>query len=265
MDAPSRTEPSAPVALPPVGLPPLALLGIGRMGTLLEEVGREQGFEIRDRFRSTRPLADTPQLREGLGGVVLVDFTVPEAVLPTVRAATALECDLVLGTTGWHEHLEEVRGLVEEAGTFCVHAANFSLGANLFYRLVEHAVELLKNFDLYDPYIREEHHRFKLDRPSGTAMRLQAILEDAYDGREVDVSSVRAGHIPGTHIVGFDSLADSLILEQRARGRRGFVEGALLAARWIAARRDGHTNGRGGFFSFQEILDPVRATEDGES
>lgn len=226
----------------------LALVGHGKMGRLVEEVAAERGLDVVDRFTRQRPLARAA--RGELGEeTVLIDFSVADAVLDTVRAAAERGLNLVIGTTGWQERLEEARRVVDDAGTGLVHGANFSLGTNLFFRVVDYAARTFAAFDAYDPYIRESHHRLKKDSPSGTALVLERTLARHYAEREVPVASLRAGHIPGTHEVGFDSVADSLHLEHRARSRHGFAEGAVLAARWIAGRR--------GFHTFQHLLDEV--------
>jgi 4-hydroxy-tetrahydrodipicolinate reductase len=239
----------------------LALLGYGKMGILIEEVAQERGLEIVERFTSSKQLSAESALRERLGAAVLVDFSVSGAVLPSARAAAELGLNLVIGTTGWHGDLDEVRHAVEEAGIGCVHAPNFSLGVNLFYRLIDHAARTFQAFDGYFPYLQESHHRFKKDLPSGTAVHLRGILRDAYGEREVPETCLRAGHIPGTHLVGFDSAADTIWLEHHARSRRGFAEGAVLAAEWIAGRR--------GFFAFRDLLDDVfpaaKPTSNGDS
>lgn len=225
----------------------LALIGLGKMGILVEEVAAAKGLEIAGRFTGARPLADDDETRRLLGrDTVLVDFSAPDAVIATVRAAAGLGLDLVIGTTGWHHRLDEARRMVEKAGTGVVYGSNFSLGTHLFFRLVEHAARLFAAAADYDPFVQEAHHRFKKDSPSGTALVLQRQLEERYRGRQVPVVSLRAGHIPGTHVVGFDSAVDSIRLEHSARSRRGFAEGAILAARWIAGRR--------GFHTFEDVL-----------
>lgn len=228
----------------------LALVGHGKMGTLVEELAMAGGHEIAGRFTGARPLAADEETRRRLGrDTVLVDFSVPEAVIGTVRAAAALGLNLVIGTTGWHDRLDEARQVVEAAGTGLVYAANFSLGSHLFFQLAEHAARLFASYDEYDPFVLEAHHRFKKDSPSGTALELQRRLAERYGERDVPVTSLRAGHIPGTHQVGFDSVADSIRLEHTARSRHGFAAGALLAARWIGGRR--------GFHPFRAVLDDV--------
>jgi 4-hydroxy-tetrahydrodipicolinate reductase len=231
----------------------LALVGYGKMGHAVEELAASQGLAVVERFTSARPLAAAagaadrpPALAER---PVLVDFSVPAAVLGTARAAAAFGLPLVIGTTGWHDRLAEVREAAAGTGSGVVWAANFSLGVNVLYRLAEEAARLLAAVDGYDPFIHDWHHRFKLDRPSGTALELQRRMARHYGARQVPISCQRAGYIPSAHAVGFDSMADTIFLEHRARNRQGLAAGALLAAQWIA--------GRTGFYGFDEVLEDV--------
>lgn len=232
----------------------LALIGYGKMGTLVAELAASRGLEVVDRFTGSRPLNSGKATRRSLAGVdALIDFSTPEAVPDTVRAAADLGIDLAIGTTGWQGHLEEVRRLTEDAGIGLVYGANFSLGVNLFYRIVEHAAKLFSTFGDHDPFIEEWHHKFKKDSPSGTALQLRAILARRYGEQELPLTSLRAGYSPSSHSVGFDSVADTIHLEHRARSRQGFAEGALMAARWIA--------GRQGFYAFDQLLDELKPGE----
>lgn len=223
----------------------IALVGYGNMGHVVDEVAAARGVEVVDRFTRERPFrADA-----GLAGVTLIDFSVPEAVPETARAAAALSLPLVIGTTGWHDRMDEVRGVIESSGAGAVQASNFSLGVNVFYRLAEQAAKMLAAFE-YDPFIHDWHHRFKKDSPSGTALEIRRRMARYYSGdadREIPISCQRAGYVPSEHSVGFDSQADTLHIQHRARNRQGFAEGALLAAGWLAGRR--------GFHHFQEVLD----------
>lgn len=225
----------------------IALVGYGKMGRVVEEVASAKGIEIVGRFTRQRPLRpDAPHT--ALAGATLVDFSVPEAVPETARAAAAFSLPLVIGTTGWNDRMEEVRSVIEGAGAGAVQASNFSLGVNVFYRLAEQAAKMLAAFD-YDPFILDWHHRFKQDAPSGTAIEIRRRMARHYGEREVPIACQRAGYVPSEHSVGFDSQADTLHLQHRARNRQGFAEGALLAAGWIAGRK--------GFHSFQEVLDDL--------
>ncbi len=135
-----------------------------------------------------------------------------------------------------------------------VYAANFSIGIHVFYRVVARAAELLRGQDAYDPFIEEAHHAKKRDAPSGTALALRDILERKRGGRDdVPIASTRAGSIPGTHRVGFDSPGDQILLTHTARSRDGFAAGALLAARWLIGRR--------GMYAFADVLDDILAME----
>ncbi|HSF38419.1 MAG TPA: dihydrodipicolinate reductase C-terminal domain-containing protein [Thermoanaerobaculia bacterium] len=228
----------------------LALVGYGKMGRVVEELAAAKGMEVACRFTRERPLRADSATREALADVAaLVDFSVPEAVADTARAAAELSIPLVIGTTGWQDRLGEVREVVETSGIGAVRAANFSVGVNVFYRVVEQAAKLLSSIDGYDPFIHDWHHRFKLDSPSGTALEIRRLMARHYGEREVPITCQRSGYVPSVHWVGFDSAADTIHIEHRARNRQGLAEGALLAARWIA--------GRSGFHEFHEVLDDL--------
>jgi 4-hydroxy-tetrahydrodipicolinate reductase len=229
----------------------VVLVGHGRMGREVEAVLRERGHAPVIPARGEFPP----------GAVVGIDFTEASAVPANVARALTAGARYVVGTTGWQDQIEDVRRMVEVAGGGLVHAANFSLGVNLFYRVVRDAAARLAPFPEYDPYVLERHHRQKKDAPSGTARVLVSLVEEATGRRGATigegglppgafhVSSVRAGGIVGEHTVGFDSGADEILLEHRARSRRGFALGAVLAAEWIAIRT--------GFHGFEEVLDDL--------
>jgi 4-hydroxy-tetrahydrodipicolinate reductase len=226
----------------------IALIGYGKMGRLIEEVAHRQDIEVVARFTRVHPLLVDEQTRQALRDVTaLIEFSAPDTVLENIRAAAALSRNLVIGTTGWHNQLEEAKKIVASSNIGMVYGSNFSLGVNLFYQIVERAAQLFSAFDSYDPFIEESHHKFKKDAPSGTALVLQKILATEYGERQIPITSARAGYIPGTHAVGFDSTVDTIRLEHTARSREGFAEGALLAAKWIAGHK--------GFYEFREALE----------
>jgi 4-hydroxy-tetrahydrodipicolinate reductase len=221
-------------------------------------MGREVEAVLRERSHEPVPVKKGEAFPAGCP--VGIDFTRGDAVVENVKKALAAGARYVVGTTGWTGQADEVRRLVEEAGGGLVHAANFSVGVNLFYAIVREAARILGPFPDYDPYVVERHHRGKKDAPSGTARALAAILESGAGPRrravtslerplaagEFAVTAVRAGGIVGDHTVGFDSGGDEILLEHRARSRRGFALGAVLAAEWIASRR--------GMFGFDAVL-----------
>ncbi len=239
----------------------IALLGHGTMGRMLEESARAAGHEIGAIFTSAN-VRDAARLLPG--HTVAIDFSASGAVPAHVEAATAAGVPLVEGTTGWQRDEAGVRRVVEARGAALVYGANFSVGVNLFYRIVAGAAQLLRGAG-YDPFIEEAHHARKRDAPSGTALALEAIVSRGLgraEGAEgaggagrtsVPIASTRAGHIPGTHRVGFDSAADQVLLVHTARSRAAFAAGALLAARWIV--------GRPGMYAFADVLDDILALE----
>jgi 4-hydroxy-tetrahydrodipicolinate reductase len=228
----------------------LALFGHGTMGRTLEAHARAAGHEVGAVL--TAPNApDAARLLPGHDAAV--DFSVPDAVAAHVEACAAAGVPLVEGTTGWHRQEAAVRRLVEERGGALVYGANFSIGVNLFLRVAAATAALFRGLAAYDPFLEEEHHARKRDAPSGTALALRAILARELARDEIPVTSLRAGHIPGTHRVGFDSVADQILLVHTARSRDAFAAGALLAARWITGRR--------GAYAFSDVLDDILATE----
>jgi len=222
----------------------LALFGHGAMGRLVEERARAEGHEVA--LVVTAQSADAATRLRGLDAAI--DFSVAGAVLDNVRACVLAGVPAVVGTTGWREQEQAVRRLVEEHGGALVFGANFSVGVNLFYRVVARAAELCAGFDAYAPFVEEAHHARKRDAPSGTALKLRDLLAAEYE-REIPVSSTRAGHIPGTHRVGFDSAADQILLTHTARSREGFAAGALVAAHWIQGRR--------GVYEFGQVIEEM--------
>ncbi|MBC7911845.1 MAG: dihydrodipicolinate reductase [Pyrinomonadaceae bacterium] len=223
----------------------IALFGGGAMGKLVSDRATDEGHEVacvltsRDAGRS----ADEMQgLLQGLDAAI--DFSVADAVLFNATACARASVPLIEGTTGWNSREAEVRQVVEEHGGTFIYGANFSVGVNLFYRIVTRAAELFQGLEDYDAFIAEAHHSRKRDAPSGTALRLRDLLGPT--AREVPIASTRAGHIPGTHQVGFDSAADQITLTHTARSREGFADGALLAARWAT--------GQQGVYEFSEVF-----------
>jgi len=226
----------------------LALFGAGAMGRLVSSRAIDDGHEValiltsRDKARSAEELQ---QLLRGHDAAI--DFSVAGAVLSNVTACAMAGVPIVEGTTGWNDFQTDVRRVVEEHNGALIYGANFSVGVNLFYRIVARAAELFQGLPDYAPFIEEAHHARKRDAPSGTALRLRDLLHDV--ASDIPVASTRAGYIPGTHRVGFDSAADQVTLTHTARTREGFAAGALLAARWIAGRR--------GTYEFSEMIGEI--------
>ena len=227
----------------------LALIGHGAMGQLVENLARVAGDEIRATITSSESSLNAEELGARLLGCdAAIDFSVGSAVVRNAGACAWAGIPLVEGTTGWKDQEAEVRQLIKERDGALVFGANFSIGVNVFYRMVEHAAGLMSGLDQYQAFIAEEHHSRKRDAPSGTALKLKELMAATIKA-DIPVTSLRAGHIPGTHCVGFDSAADQIELTHTARSREGFAAGALLAARWIVGRK--------GVFEFSEVIDEI--------
>ncbi len=228
----------------------IALLGYGQMAKIIESISEQHGCEVVERYWDVKPMRPEESTRRALKNVqVMIDFSVPEAVVGNILSCADMSINMVVGTTGWSDRLDEVKQIVKSSRIGLVYASNFSLGVNLYYKIVEEAGRLFQSFENYDPFIEELHHKKKKDAPSGTAKVLRDILQKKITGKEIPVSSVRAGYIPGIHTVSFDSVFDTIRLRHTARSREGFAEGALLAAKWIAGRK--------GFYQFQNVLESL--------
>ena len=203
----------------------LALIGYGKMGRLVEKAALARNHQIVD-------LPDSD---------ICIDFSHPDAVLNTLKKIGPMQKSVVIGTTGWHEKLPQVKELVAHYQIGCLHSANFSLGVNLFLQVVEEAAKRFLAYPDYDAAISESHHQEKKDAPSGTALLLAKKM-----GKPVEIASVRCGHIPGTHTVLFDSQADLITLTHEARSREGFALGAVRAAEWL--------QGKKGLFTMEDIF-----------
>jgi len=228
----------------------LALVGYGRMGRLIEQLAVEYGFDVAlklDEFNNQNCVGMTVVNVESIDAAI--DFSIPAVVADNAVRLVELGVPTAIGTTGWLDQIERVRTAVEQHDGALVYGANFSVGVNAFYRIVEAAAKALAEQEDYDAFLYEAHHKFKLDAPSGTALRLLDAMNDAGYDRPVDVATNRVGHVPGIHEIGFDSEADTIRVTHTARSRAGFARGALRAARWITSRK--------GLHEFSQIWDQL--------
>ena len=217
----------------------LAIVGYGKMGRLIDQLAAEYGFTVTARVDIGR--------EEPLEGAdVAVEFSMPGAVAGNVAKVAALRIPIVVGTTGWGEHLAEVKSIIARNDSALVWSPNFSIGVNVFTRLAAEAARLFRSEKEYGAWAWEIHHITKKDAPSGTLLKLVEQMKGAGYDRPIDASSNRAGAHPGTHEIGFDSAADTITLRHTARNREGFARGALKAAQWIIGRK--------GFYEFSDVL-----------
>ena len=217
----------------------LLLVGYGKMGRLIEELAPAHGCEVADTIDVGRGNWQTP-------ADVAVDFSTADALRANFERYIERRMPVVIGTTGWSAYEADLRVQAERAGLGIVAAANFSIGVNLFQLIAAEAARLFQNQELYGAWIHEAHHATKRDAPSGTALMLRDTMAAASYRRPIDMSSTRAGTIPGVHTIGFDGPSDTIELTHTARDRRGFAAGALVAARWI--------HGRAGWYSMKDVL-----------
>jgi 4-hydroxy-tetrahydrodipicolinate reductase len=216
----------------------LLVVGYGKMGRMVEEMATGQEIEIVGRVDEGRD--------EWQPADVAVDFTTASALLANFPKYVQMKMPVVIGTTGWGEHAARLRRDAGQAGLGVVASANFSIGVTIFQHVVAETARMMQAQPQYGAWIHEIHHRAKRDAPSGTAISLRDAMKAAGFERPIDMSSSRAGMVPGTHTIGFDGASDTIELIHTARDRRGFAGGALVAARWI--------KGRSGWYSMQDVL-----------
>jgi 4-hydroxy-tetrahydrodipicolinate reductase len=224
----------------------ILVLGRGKTGALVAEVAKERGHEVRslasqDNQDGRGLTLDVLQQTDAVA-----DFTTPHSVIANVIRCAEARVPMVVGTTGWYQHLDKVRELVKERNAALLYGSNFSVGMNFFFKAIQAIAPILKNN--YRGNIVERHHAHKKDKPSGTAVTLQKFLESA-SGAKVEIASVREGDTVGMHLVMLDSPNDTILLTHDAKSRLGFAEGAVRAAEWI--------RGKAGFYEFPEIVDQL--------
>lgn len=221
----------------------LLVLGRGKTGFLVAEVARERGHRVDSIEAEDNPKGAWLTVERLRDFDAVIDFTEPGAVLTNIEACLGAKKPMVVGTTGWYGEMDRVRSSVEKAGTGFVFGANFSYGVNVFFRIAQAAAPALKHG--YSGHITERHHVHKKDAPSGTAVALQRMLEQATDVC-LNIASEREGDVTGTHMVELASAGDRIVLMHEAKSRRTFAEGAVLAAEWII--------GKTGFYDFKDIF-----------
>lgn len=229
----------------------IAIIGDGKMGRAVAALAAERGCEVVAQFGAAGDASGRPLDASSLAGAqVAIEFTVPDAAPANALACLAAGVPVVVGTTGWAAAREQVEAAARAAGGALLHAPNFSPGVVLFTALVEDAARRFAAMPEVDAHLIDIHHRAKLDAPSGTGLALAAAAARGL-GRDVPVTSVRTGAVPGTHELILDAPFEQVRLVHEARDRRVFADGALAAARWLVGRR--------GVFSMRHVLglDPV--------
>jgi 4-hydroxy-tetrahydrodipicolinate reductase len=222
----------------------MLVLGRGKTGSLVAEVARQRGHDIRiaGAAENSGGAALTAEMLRGID--VVIDFTAPSCIVSNIEACAGAGKSMVVGTTGWYEELDYVRQFVESHGTGFVYAANFSVGVNLFFDVARSAAAALGHE--YSGQIFERHHVHKKDAPSGTAIAVQRVIREASGkGENLEIISFREGEVVGMHEVVLESAADRIYLCHDAKSRRGFADGAVRAAEWVAGKK--------GFYDFRDV------------
>ena len=224
----------------------LALVGMGKMGRVVEQLAPERGWDVVARIGAESNRQGGGVTRSTLDGAeVAIDFTVPNAAPANVRAAVEANFPIVVGTTGWQDELPIISEFVRARDGSLLTAANFSIGVNAFAEIVALASRLLGSAGRFDAHVVETHHATKKDAPSGTALTLRNAAATGWP-REVPITSVRTGSVPGIHELIFDAPFETVTLTHTARDRRAFAEGALVAAGWLIGRK--------GVFTMRDVL-----------
>ncbi|HLC60250.1 MAG TPA: dihydrodipicolinate reductase C-terminal domain-containing protein [Candidatus Nanoarchaeia archaeon] len=230
----------------------IAIIGYGKMGKEIEKIAKTRGINVVSIIDQNGKGATFSEINEkSMKNVdVCIDFTRPDAVIDNLQKISKFGKSIVIGTTGWNDKLGEAKKIVNHNNIGLIYASNFSIGVNIFFRIIKDAARMMNNVKGYDVFGYELHHSKKLDSPSGTAKIIEKILVDNIKRIDkVNFASLRAGSIPGTHIVGFDSSTDTIELKHTARNREGFALGAVMAAEWI--------QGKKGFFEINDMMNEM--------
>jgi len=224
----------------------ILVLGRGKTGALVAQIAGARRHEVRS-LASQENQDGRALTAATLHGIdAAIDFTTPHAVIANIIRCVEAGIPIVVGTTGWYQHMEKVRELVAERKGALLYGSNFSIGMNFFFKAVQAIAPVLKHD--YRGSIVERHHVHKKDKPSGTAVTIQKLLESG-SGERVEVASVREGETVGMHLVMLDSANDTILFTHDAKSRVAFAEGAVRAAEWI--------KGKTGFYEFPEIVDQL--------
>lgn len=238
----------------------LGLIGYGNMGKEIHKLAKEKGIEVSSIFDEDNPLFEAGKLDFD----VAIDFSIPSAVISNAEIVAKAGKNLVVGTTGWYEHEDELRQIAIDNNIGLVWGSNFSMGMQIFFKLVKYATVLSEIAGDYDIFAHEIHHSKKKDSPSGTALSIANIIIENSDKKskilshppqseihsnQLHITSTRGGFVPGTHTVYLDSMQDTIELTHRARNRAGFAGGALKAAELIHEKK--------GFYCFEELLSSI--------
>lgn len=234
----------------------IGIWGYGKMGREIEQQALQRGHEIVWRLDELN-VSDFSD-DDLKAADIAIEFTTPHAAVENMMRAMKINLPLVVGTTGWYSHLEEVRKTCVSQNACLLYGSNFSIGVNILFAVNSYLARIIKHYSQYIPSITEIHHTQKLDAPSGTAISLaESIIREherisywvnhaAVESSQLGIISIREDDVPGIHQVVYDSDVDKIELIHTAKNRKGFALGAVLAAEWLLGRK--------GFFEVKEMF-----------
>lgn len=234
----------------------IALIGYGKMGKMIEQVALKRGHTVTARIDRDSTEQDWEQVKKS---DVAIEFSMPVTAVINIKRCFEMNVPVVVGTTGWYEHLDEIKSICLTKNQAILPATNFSIGVNLFFHINKKLAQAMENLPEYNVFIEETHHTQKLDAPSGTAITIaQGILAEisrkskwelsdaANQDSDLSITSFRVDDVPGTHIVRYTSEIDDIEIKHSAHNRSGFAIGAVVAAEWIKNKK--------GFFSMSDLI-----------
>ncbi len=225
----------------------IALVGYGKMGKTIEQIARSRGHEIVSIIDINNP--QDFESAAFKSAEVAIEFTTPATAFDNYMKCFAAGVPVVSGTTGWLEHLDEIKQMCKEEGKTFFYASNFSVGVNIFFAVNKYLAKIMNNFPSYDVRMTETHHIHKLDAPSGTAITLAEgivenidrksrwTLETAESSADLPIHAIREGEVPGIHEIIYESDADTISIKHDAKSRAGFALGAVIAAEFTAGKK----------------------------
>ncbi len=235
----------------------IALIGYGKMGKEIESIAKGRGHDIVSIIDENNISEfDSPEFKNA---DVAIEFTTPTSAIDNFRRCFAAHVPVVAGTTGWLEHMAEIKEACEKDGQTFFYASNYSLGVNIFFAVNKYLAKIMNKFPDYSVKMEETHHIHKLDAPSGTAITLaEGIIENMErksdwhletetKPEDIAIHVIREGEVPGIHEVFYESEADVISIKHDSKNRKGLALGAILAAEF--------THGKKGFLSMEDMLD----------
>lgn len=232
----------------------IALIGYGKMGKAIEAIASNNGHQVGLRADSKTPI--DPELLKSHD--VAIEFTSPHAAVGNIELCLKAGVPVVVGSTGWYSHFDQVKKMVEQYQGGLLYATNFSIGVNLFFSFNAYMAKVMSRYPQYNVNVHEVHHTQKLDAPSGTAITTAETILNNHSGKskwvhgvkpqntELEITHDRTDNVPGTHVVNYTSLIDDITLTHTAHNRQGFASGAVTAAEWM--------KGKKGIFTMKDVL-----------